>query len=100
MHKMIRALVLISISTSLISGCASSKSKVFGDDMPSMKTIHDNKFQQADTEQLPHSERDIQALAPASESGISVVAESNVEHVRVPSSKRCGASGARVFDLF
>lgn len=68
MHKTIRALVLILISAVFISGCASSKSRVFGEDMPSMKAIHDSKFQQADAVPLPEPEREVQATLPVADS--------------------------------
>lgn len=68
MHKTIRTLALISISVLLISGCASSKSRVFGKDMPSMKTIHDSKFQREESKPLPSLVRDVQMTAPAIES--------------------------------
>ena len=68
MHKSLRTFVLISISTILISGCAGSKSRVFGKDMPSMKTIHDNKFQQEDAVPLPSPVREMQVTAPITDS--------------------------------
>ena len=56
MRKMILILIAIWINAGLLSGCASSKAKVFGTEMPSMKTIHDEKFHQANNEVLdrPH----------------------------------------------
>ena len=44
MRKILLTLITIWISTGMLSGCVSSKAKVFGDDMPTMKTIHDEKF--------------------------------------------------------
>ena len=61
MLKMMLILIVIWINAGLLSGCASSfygdkKAKIFGTDMPSMKTIHDEKFHQANDEVLdrPH----------------------------------------------
>lgn len=68
MHKRLRALTLILISTVLISGCASSKSRVFGEDMPSMKAIHDGKFQQRDSAPILKPMRDVQMTTPAAHS--------------------------------
>lgn len=68
MHKMIRTLALISISAALISGCASSKSRVFGNDMPSMKAIHDSKFQQENSVPLVRPVRNVQMTTPATDS--------------------------------
>ena len=44
MRKMILIVTVIWINYGLLSACSTSKAKVFGTDMPSMKTIHDNKF--------------------------------------------------------
>lgn len=52
MQKTILILATIWISTGLLSACASSKTKVFGTDIPSMKTIHDAKFNNANDEIL------------------------------------------------
>jgi conjugative transfer region lipoprotein (TIGR03751 family) len=68
MHKVFRTFTLILISAAFVSGCASSKSRVFGKDMPSMKAIHDNKFQRTEAEQLPNPQRTMQATAPAIDS--------------------------------
>ena len=65
MHTMNHTLMLILISTMLTSGCASSKSQVFGQDMPSMKAIHDSKFQRQDDAVLPRPERELLTQAPA-----------------------------------
>ena len=64
MRKIILILITIWINTGLLSGCASSfhgdkKAKVFGTDMPSMKSIHDEKFHKADDEQLVRPQRAI-----------------------------------------
>jgi len=68
MHKIIRRLALILISTVFISGCASSKNRLFGENMPSMKSIHDNKFQQVDAVPLPNPERDVKMTEPTTDS--------------------------------
>lgn len=68
MHKTIRTLALILISTALISGCASSKSRVFGEDMPSMKAIHDDKFQKEDAAPLTKPLREVQLKESAADS--------------------------------
>ena len=52
MQKTILILAVIWISTVLLSACAGSKTKVFGSDMPTMKTIHDDKFHNTDDEKL------------------------------------------------
>jgi len=52
MRKMILILTVIWINSGVLSGCAGSKAKVFGTDMPSMKTIHDNKFHKINDERL------------------------------------------------
>lgn len=49
MQKTILLLALIWISTTQLVGCASSKSQVFGDSLPTMKAIHDRKFHRDDT---------------------------------------------------
>ena len=48
MRQIVIAVITVWISSLILSGCASTKSGVFGDDMPSMKEIHDQKFQQSD----------------------------------------------------
>ncbi|BFM18941.1 TIGR03751 family conjugal transfer lipoprotein (plasmid) [Maricurvus nonylphenolicus] len=68
MHKTIRTLALILISTAFISGCASSKSRVFGQDMPSMKAIHDDKFQNEDAAPLTKPLREVHLKEPAADS--------------------------------
>lgn len=52
MRKKILILAMIWINSGLLSGCATSKAKVFGTDMLSMKTIHDNKFHKTNDERL------------------------------------------------
>lgn len=68
MHTILRMLTLILISAVFINGCASSKSRVFGQDMPSMKAIHDNKFQREDVAPIPKPAREVQMAAPAIDS--------------------------------
>ena len=68
MRKMILILFTIWINTGLLSGCATSfhsnkKAKVFGTDMPSMKSIHDEKFHNANGEQLVRPQRAIGDVA-------------------------------------
>ncbi len=48
MRKIVTAVITVWISSLILSGCASTKSGVFGEDMPSMKEIHDQKFQKSD----------------------------------------------------
>lgn len=45
MRKIMFIFIMVWISGGLLSACASSKATVFGEDMPSMKTVHDQKFQ-------------------------------------------------------
>jgi hypothetical protein len=64
MRKMILILITIWINAGLLSGCATSfygdrKAKVFGTDMPSMKSIHDEKFHNANDDQLVRPQRAI-----------------------------------------
>ncbi len=44
MRRKMLILTVIWINCGLLSACATSKEKVFGSDMPSMKSIHDDKF--------------------------------------------------------
>ena len=44
MKRVVVAFIMVWISSGILSGCASSKSAVFGDEMPTMKEIHDEKF--------------------------------------------------------
>lgn len=44
MKRVAVAFIMVWISGGLLSGCASSKSAVFGEEMPTMKEIHDEKF--------------------------------------------------------
>jgi len=67
---MILIIVTIWINAGLLSGCATSfygdrKAKVFGTDMPSMKSIHDEKFHNANDEQLVRPQRAIGDVANA-----------------------------------
>lgn len=48
MRIMTLALTLIWISGAGLTGCTSSKARVFGEDMPTMQAIHDEKFSNAD----------------------------------------------------
>lgn len=52
MRKMTLALTLIWISGVGLTGCTSSKARVFGEDMPIMKAIHDEKFSNAGSTML------------------------------------------------
>lgn len=70
MRKMILILITIWINTGLLSGCATSfygdrKAKVFGTDMPSMKSIHDEKFHNASGEQKVRPQSGISDAANA-----------------------------------
>lgn len=65
MRKMILIIVTIWINAGLLSGCATSKAKVFGTDMPSMKSIHDEKFHNANGEQLVRPQSGISDAANA-----------------------------------
>ncbi|MGS2722121.1 hypothetical protein ACVBEJ_00100 [Porticoccus sp. GXU_MW_L64] len=58
MKKTPKILIISLISGLLITGCTSSKKRVFGESMPTMKTIHDQKFAQADIP-LPQPKRAI-----------------------------------------
>ena len=58
MRQMTLTLIMVWISSGLLLGCASSKSQVFGDDMPTMKEIHDDKFSTSD-ENVPKPQRSI-----------------------------------------
>ena len=57
MRRILRTLTLAWISLSIVAGCASSKNKLFDDDMPTMKTIHDNKFHHTGAVSLDVPER-------------------------------------------
>lgn len=57
MRKMILIVTVIWINCGLLSACATSKAKVFGTDMPSMKTIHDNKFHKTSDVRLDKPDR-------------------------------------------
>ena len=59
MRTIILILVMIWINAGLLSGCASSKEKVFGTKMPSMKAIHDQKFHKANNKPLIKPQRPI-----------------------------------------
>ena len=61
MRTIIPLLIMIWINAGLLSGCVSSKEKVFGTEMPSMKTIHDQKFHKADNKLLIKPQRSIHA---------------------------------------
>ena len=45
MRKTIPGLLLLLISLTLTTGCVSKKARIFGEAMPTMKAIHDAKFQ-------------------------------------------------------
>lgn len=69
MRKAILILIVIWINAGLLSGCTSSlyggkKAKILGTEMPSMKTIHDEKFHQANDKALirPHRPVDDDAI--------------------------------------
>ncbi|MBL4783413.1 MAG: hypothetical protein JKX92_14335 [Porticoccaceae bacterium] len=57
MQKMIPILVMVWISAVGLTGCASPKARVFGEDMPTMKAIHDKKFNRAENEALEKPQR-------------------------------------------
>ncbi|WP_101757279.1 hypothetical protein [Oceanicoccus sp. KOV_DT_Chl] len=57
MRKMMLIVTVIWISGGLLSACTTSKAKVFGTDMPSMKTIHDNKFHKTNDVKLKKPDR-------------------------------------------
>lgn len=57
MRKMMLIVTVIWISGGLLSACATSKAKVFGTDMPSMKTIHDDKFHKVNDVELEKPNR-------------------------------------------
>ena len=69
MQKIITILVMVWISTAGLTGCASPKARVFGEDMPTMKAIHDKKFNRMDDEVLAKAQRvtDKPWVAPDSE---------------------------------
>ena len=69
MQKIIPILVMVWISTAGLTGCASPKARVFGEDMPTMKAIHDKKFNRAENEVLekPQWLADEPLVAPDSE---------------------------------
>ena len=69
MGKTILILIVIWINAVLLSGCTSSlygdkKAKILGTEMPSRKTIHDEKFNQANDKALmrPHRPVDDDAI--------------------------------------
>ena len=55
MRQMTLAFIMVWISSGLLSGCASSKNQIFGEDMPTMKAIHDEKFLNSTIEQAKPS---------------------------------------------
>ena len=57
MQKIISILVMVWISAASLTGCASPKARVFGEDMPTMKAIHDKKFNRAENEILDKPQR-------------------------------------------
>ena len=57
MQKIIPILVMVWISAAGLTGCASPKVRVFGEDMPTMKAIHDKKFNHAENEALEKPRR-------------------------------------------
>lgn len=62
MRKMILIVTVIWINCGLLSACATSfhgdkKAKVFGTDMPSMKSIHENKFHKTNDVKLEKPDR-------------------------------------------
>lgn len=57
MQKIVPMLVIIWISAVGLTGCASPKARVFGEDMPTMKAIHDMKFNRMDDEALVKPQR-------------------------------------------
>ena len=65
MRKIMLILIAIWINAGLLSGCTTSKAKVFGTDMPSMKSIHDEKFHNANDEQMVRPQRAIGDVANA-----------------------------------
>jgi len=46
MQKLQRLIIIVWINSALLSACVTTKERVFGDDMPTMKAVHDNKFHQ------------------------------------------------------
>ena len=60
MRKMMIMFTVAWISAGGLSGCTSSKSNVFGEDMPTMKAIHDEKFHALAGEVLKKPQREIE----------------------------------------
>lgn len=60
MRKMMFLFTVVWISAGGLSGCANSKAKIFGEDMPTMKAIHDMKFHATDGEALEKPQRKIE----------------------------------------
>lgn len=59
MQKRLLVLMWVWISIAVLSGCVSSKATIFGEDMPSMKTIHDKKFSHSANDALIKPDRQI-----------------------------------------
>lgn len=57
MRRRLPVLALIWISIGILTGCVGAKHRVFDNDMPTMKTIHDNKFQQNTVDRLTLPQR-------------------------------------------
>ena len=57
MQKIIPILVIVWISAAGVTGCASSKARVFGENMPTMKVIHDKKFNHVEHTMLEKPQR-------------------------------------------
>lgn len=67
MQKIIVMLVMVWISAAGLTGCASPKARVFGEDMPTMKAVHDKKFNRMEDEVLEKPQRETDEPLNASE---------------------------------
>ncbi|PHS00163.1 MAG: hypothetical protein COA78_24260 [Blastopirellula sp.] len=64
MRNLIQISLICLISPLVLSGCVSSKDKVFGTDMPTMVEIHNQKFNQVDSDQMVLPVREINDELP------------------------------------
>ena len=64
MKRLTYTLALIWISGALITGCSTSKSKMFGNELQTMKEIHDRKFNRTEITTIAKPKRSIEETLP------------------------------------
>ena len=67
MKKLTGTLVLIWISGALITGCSTSKDRMFGNELPTMKEIHDRKFNRTESTTIEKPKRSVEETLPGTE---------------------------------